>query len=183
MKRILIYLLVILSWSGFNAFADQKDARLDELFARLKASRDMVESRALETQIWEIWSDSGRLDVNEMMKRGVDAMIGRRLDEALVIFNQIVQILPNFAEGWNKRATVFYLKNDYADSVKDVQRTLSLEPRHFGAISGMGLIFMETGDDVGAVKAFEDVLKLYPQSPSVQDNIDRLKEKIRKKMI
>jgi tetratricopeptide (TPR) repeat protein len=183
MKRILVCLLAVVSWGWLNAFADQKDTRLDALFTRLKASQDIVESRAIEVQIWNIWTDSGRQDVNEMMQRGLDAMGSRRLDEALTIFDQIVQTLPNFAEGWNKRATVYYLKNDYAESVKDVQRTLALEPRHFGAISGMGLIFMEVGDEVGAVKAFEDVLKLYPQSPGAQGNIERLKEKIRKEMI
>ena len=165
------------------ANADQTDSRLDTLFALLQKPTLPQQMQAIEAEIWQIWTDSGRSDVNELMTNGIRDMQARKFDQALRAFNDIIDQLPKFAEGWNKRATLHYLRNDYAASMRDVQRTLELEPRHFGALSGMGLIFMETGDPVGAIKAFEEVLKVHPHSPSARANIDRLQENVRDKVI
>ena len=86
--------------------------------------------------------------------------------------------LPDYAEGWNKRATVHYLKGDYSASVIDIERTLALEPRHFGAISGMGLIFMARGDEAGALKAFKEVLKIHPHARGAQFHVEELRKKL-----
>lgn len=180
MKHISL-LLLPLFLAGFlfaQASADQNDKRLDDLFRQLQESRDPAESNIIEARIWEIWTDSGNLEINALMSQGIQAMSVSDLDKALRLFDRIVELAPDFAEGWNKRATVYYLRDELDASVRDVQRTLALESRHFGAISGMGLIFIEVGDDVGALRAFEDVLTLYPQSRSAQFHIERLRARL-----
>lgn len=166
-----------------SVFADQDDTRLDALFERLQRDVNSAEIQHLETQIWAIWIDSGREDVNALMTKGIEAMGVRDLSMALDIFDQIVEMAPEFAEGWNKRATVHYLKNNLSESVQDIQRTLDLEPRHFGALSGMGLIFMRIGDEAGALQAYQEVVKIHPRSPSARFHIQVLRTKLRDQMI
>ena len=165
------------------AVADQDDKRLDSLFNRLQSDVDMATISQVEAKIWDIWIDSGREDINALMAEGVQDMQMRDFDAALDIFNQVIEMAPEFAEAWNKRATVYYLRNQLSESVEDIQRTLALEPRHFGALSGMGLIFMQMGDDAGALKAYEEVIKIHPHSPSARYHIDALKAKLRNQII
>ena len=181
MKRFLIFVLAALGFVGIwlAVPADQHDERLSTLFERLSHAADAEEARLLEIEIWGIWTDSGREDVNALMKEGIEAMQLRNLDAALAAFNKVVKIAPDFAEGWNKRATVYYLQDNLADSVRDVQHTLALEPRHFGALSGLGLILMEVGDDTGALKVFEEVLKIHPNAPGARYHSEALRAKIR----
>jgi tetratricopeptide (TPR) repeat protein len=141
-----------------TAQADQTDERLDGLFEVLKTTGDREAVRAAEAEIWRIWIESERGEIDALMIEGIAAMTNQRIEDAITIFGQITESAPEFAEGWNKRATAYYLNEDYAASVRDIQRTLALEPRHFGAISGMGLIFLSRGDETGALAAFEAVL-------------------------
>ena len=168
-----------LAFAAAAVHAAQGDARLDGLFAKLKAAPDVTQARDIERQIWIIWMDSGRKDVNQLMSSGVQELVHHRLDAALKTFDQVVEMAPDFAEGWNKRATVEYLQDDLDDSVRDIRRTLALEPRHFGALSGMGLIFLERGDDAGALGAFEQVLKLNPQAVGARQRVKELRKKLR----
>ena len=172
------YALILFLFFFHNTLsADQNDERLELLFSQLKSIEHVEDARPVEAQIWNIWTESGRNDIDNLMDSGIRAMSSRDLETALEKFDQIVQQLPEFAEGWNKRATVYYLMDRLDESVKDVQKTLALEPRHFGAISGMGLIFMQVGDDVAALQAFEDVLKIYPSSISARIHIENLNKK------
>lgn len=182
MKRMILCLSLLLGMSGISS-ADQNDSRLNELFVRLVQSPDPQTATTIEADIWNTWLANDRTDINELMQRGTEAMNKRQLDDALAIFNQMVELAPDFAEGWNKRATVYYLRDELNESVKDVQRTLALEPRHFGAHSGMGLIFMQVGDDGAAIKAFEEVLKLNPQSISAKFHIEQLRKRLRDELI
>ena len=113
------------------------------------------------------------------MAEGVDAMNRRQFDVALTAFDRIVQLAPEFAAGWNKRATVYYLRDELEESVEDIRRTLALEPRHFGAISGMGLIFLERGDEGAALRAFESVLEINPHARGAQLRVEFLRAKLR----
>ena len=106
-----------------------------------------------------------------------------RLDDAVERFTELIAAAPNFAEAWNKRATAYYLMERYEDSVRDIERTLALEPRHFGAISGMGLIFLQLGDEVGALDAFEKVLEIHPHARGARFHVERLRERLRGKQI
>ncbi|MHC4457094.1 MAG: tetratricopeptide repeat protein, partial [Planctomycetota bacterium] len=138
-----------------------------------------LEAQIIEVQIWRIWIDSGLDDMNALMEEGARAMTQGRLEEAIAIFDRIVTTLPDFAEGWNKRATAHYLNEDYTASVIDIERTLVLEPRHFGAISGMGLIFLARGDEAGALRAFEEVLKIHPHARGAKARVEELRKKLK----
>ena len=166
--------LVCVLW-GCVATARQDDERLPALFDSLLVATSTEEASEVENNIWGIWTDSGRDDVNRLMARGIQAMSYRLFDVALESFDEVVQLDPGFAEGWNKRATVYWLIDDLTASMEDIQRTLALEPRHFGAIAGMGLIFLERGDQTGALQAFEEVLKINPRSRAAQMRVKQLR--------
>ncbi len=115
------------------------------------------------------------------MVEGIVAMTNQRLEDAITIFSEITQSAPGFAEGWNKRATAYYLNENYLASVEDIRRTLALEPRHFGAISGMGLIFLSRGDEAGALHAFEAVLAIHPHAPGARERVEELRKRVRER--
>ena len=162
-----------------TGWADQSDERLEELFDRLRTTADPLEAQIIEVQIWRIWTDSGQVDLNALVEEGSQSMAQGLLKEAIAIFDRVVTTLPDFAEGWNKRATAHYLNGDYPASVIDIERTLALEPRHFGAISGMGLIFMARGDEANALRAFEEVLKVHPHARGAKARVEELHKKLR----
>ncbi len=177
-NRVLLPLLLgaaMLAALPSTLLADQTDARLDALFEALETTSDRQAARTAEGEIWRIWIESGRRDIDALMIEGIGAMNSQRFEDAIAIFGRITESAPEFAEGWNKRATAYYLNQDYAASVRDIQRTLELEPRHFGAISGMGLIFLSRGDEVGALAAFEAVLAIYPQAPGARQRVEELR--------
>ncbi|MFQ5902310.1 MAG: tetratricopeptide repeat protein [Candidatus Binatia bacterium] len=110
-------------------------------------------------------------------------MSRRNYEEALVSFNKVVEADPDFAEGWNKRATVYYLMGEFVASVRDIERTLTLEPRHFGALSGLGLIYLALGEDRLALEAFEAALKVNPHLPGAQAHAEEVRWRLRGKRI
>ena len=183
-RRILagVLLAAALAVPSMSA-SDQTDPRLGELFVELAGERDPEQILTAETAIWQIWLDGGEPSLNEGMARGVLAMNTNRLDDAVERFTELIHAAPDFAEAWNKRATVYYLMERYEDSVRDIERTLALEPRHFGAISGMGLIFLQLGDEVGALDAFEKVLEIHPHARGARFHVERLRERLRGKQI
>lgn len=168
---------------ALSAAADQRDPRLADLFARLQHAAASAERQTVEEAIWHLWTASGQDKIDALMAQGISAMNARHLDEALALFEQVVNQAPDFAEGWNKRATVYYLRGEWQASMADVQHTLALEPRHFGALSGMGLIFMQNGDEVGALKAYREVLRLHPYSPSARRQVEVLQARLRDRTI
>ena len=161
------------------AFAAQDDPRLDRLFAQLKAAPADADTEALTDEIWRIWVASGRSDIDSLMTEGTRSLNLGNLPKALDRFSQIVARAPNFAEGWNKRATVYYLLGDFDASVADIERTLVLEPRHFGALSGLGLIYMSLGQERAALRAFRKTLDINPHLPAVRERVEALTKKLR----
>ena len=184
MVRIAAALVLVLGFAlAPAAEARQDDPRLDVLFERLMATSEPAEARRIEASIWEIWSESGDQTLDALMVRGRVAMNLRDFDTALRSFDAIVEAAPDFAEGWNKRATLFYLMDRYAESVRDVERTLRLEARHFGALSGMGLISIELGDEAAALDWFERALAVNPHMTGANANVRVLREMLRGKPI
>lgn len=176
MSRLLLVLSILL-FSGSASVADQRDARLEPLFTALKSS-SAQEAPFIERQIWSIWSRHGGDDeINMRFQRGVVLMNSGQIDRAIGIFSRIVEIDPDFAEAWNKRATLLYMSGDFSGSVRDIQRTLSLEPRHFGALSGLGLIYSELDSTEGAIKAFTAALEINPHMPWIEERLAVLEER------
>jgi len=157
----------------------QTDERLDTLFGRLKTTDNDAEGAGLTQLIWEIWHQSDNDIVNDLMSEGIGEMSVRNYERALTTFNEVVEIAPEFAEGWNKRATVYYVMGKYKASIRDIERTLALEPRHFGALSGMGLNFLAIGNDGAALKAFEAALKVNPHMPGPRTHAEELRQRLR----
>jgi len=155
--------------------ADQTSAELDDLFARLKASADDSGAAEIEGRIWAIWIHRGVAEIDRDMAHGIVAMQQGDLEAALSLFNDVVRRAPDFAEAWNKRATVYYLMGDFDASVADIKRTLALEPRHFGALSGMGLIYDALGEPAGAVKVWEKALEINPHMPNIRHRMEEIR--------
>lgn len=180
-------ILTLVSWlagsAAGGANADQKDPRLDALFADLKKVSGYLQGRTIEQQIWSIWLAAGEPDIDKLMGEGVEAMAAQDFKTALADFTKIVELAPEFAEGWNKRATVRYLIGDFEGSLADVDMTLALEPRHFGALSGLGLINTALERDEEAIVAFEQALAVNPHMPGVLANIEYVKQRLKDREI
>lgn len=170
-------LLIPLSW------ASQIDERLDVLFARLKTTDSEAEAVALTYQIWVIWRESESDAVNVLMARGIEETSRRDYQAAVSTFSEVIEREPDLAEGWNRRATAYYLMGKYEASVRDIERTLALEPRHFGALSGLGFIYLRLGDDRAALDAFEAALEINPYLPGARAQADKLRRRQGRKSI
>jgi tetratricopeptide (TPR) repeat protein len=171
MRRLATALLLALVLAA-GVRADQDDPRLGDLFARLQATPGASEARAVEQLIWQVWSETEDDDVRLLMRHGIRHMERGEHALALAAFDDVVARAPRFAEGWNKRATVHFLMADYAASVADIERTLALEPRHFGALSGLGQICLALGRKEEALRAFEAALALAPHLDGVRALIE-----------
>jgi len=142
--------------------AAAKARRLDELFSRLKSIQDEGEGDALVAEIWGEWGRSGTPELDDKMQQASTAMSQGILLLALPAFTYLVQAAPNWAEAWNKRATALYLAGQLELSLADIDRVLALEPRHFGALAGMGLIYADKGQYREALAAYRRALAVNP---------------------
>ncbi len=139
-----------------------ESVQLDRLFVQLAQSRTPEDAKIVEGLIWNIWNRSGSISVDLLMDRGIDALAAGNYDTALTYLDEVVDLAPGYSEGWNKRATVYFLQDDYASALNDLEATLALEPRHFGAIGGLALVLEDLGDKEGALDAYRRVLAVYP---------------------
>jgi tetratricopeptide (TPR) repeat protein len=161
------------------ALADQKDSRLDALFDKLKSASSDEEARAAEQQIWQIWIEHKNPEIERLMRQGMAAMSEDDTGAALGDFDQVVKYDKSFAEGWNKRATVEFVMGNYPASVADIERTLALEPRHFGALSGLGQIYLALDRKAGALKAFRAALAIYPRAVGLREKVEELEKDVK----
>lgn len=175
---VAIVLGVITSAMTLIAEADQTDPELNPLFDKLANASDASEASLIELQIWQHWLAAPDANSEALMSQVVAAMQTRQLTLGIKLSDQLIDSSPDFAEAWNKRATLHYLVGDVDSSVEDIKQTVKLEPRHFGAISGLGLIFLKRGDYQSALEAFEQVLKISPQSQSTLRSIERVRNKL-----
>jgi tetratricopeptide (TPR) repeat protein len=151
---------------------------LDTLFAALKVAPDQATAKAIEDRIWALWvvSDSDTCDL--LMTRVKAAADARDFDLALKLLNAVIAIKPGYVEAWNQRATIYYLKNDYPHAIADLGEVLAREPRHFGALSGLGMMLQQIGDDKDALKAYRDALKIDPHLEHIPDVVKELTDKV-----
>lgn len=179
MIRFLVIVMVLGALISTTALAGQEDKRLDALFSRLQVTGNETEARGIESAIWQLWIENKDKAVAAAMQRGTDSMREGDLNEALESFDAVTRSAPEFAEGWNKRATVLYLLRDFDGSVRDIARTLKLEPRHFGALSGLGLINAAMGRTDAAIKAYEKALTIHPHLSDLRQTIKNLRARLK----
>jgi tetratricopeptide (TPR) repeat protein len=151
---------------------------LDFLFGALKAAPDEVSAKHVEARIWALWLQTPSDTAALLMMRAKAAMDAQQTDTALKLLDAVVKLRPDYVEGWNRRATLYYLKNDYAHSLEDIEQVLVREPRHFGALAGLGMIMQDLGDERRALDAFRKALAINPHLDKVPELVRNLSEKV-----
>jgi tetratricopeptide (TPR) repeat protein len=156
----------------------ERNRNADFLFGALRVAPDDASAKAIEDRIWAVWTGAGNETTNLLMSRAKKATDDKDYDLALRMLSAIIEIKPDFTEAWNRRATVYFLKRDYVNSVADIGKVLAREPRHFGALSGLGLIMQDMGDDKHALDAYRKALEVYPRLKGMDEKVKTLKEKV-----
>ena len=175
--RVIFKILIVsisLLFASKIALADQNDPRLNNLFKKLNETENQDEIRDLISDIWNIWYEVDDPKVIEYFEKGIQAKNLRNYPLAIRFFNNLIEEDPNFAEGWNKRATVHFMMGNFDQSMQDIIKTLELEPRHFGALDGMGLIFIHQGQFQQAIDVYDKMLEIFPFSVKTMDKKERI---------
>lgn len=163
-----------------NAIAGADDILLDGLFSSLQVAKDAGDIERLTAEIWSRWATHpSEEQLTARLARGVTMMNQGDYVHAEGIFSDIIETDPDFAEAWNRRATLYYVTGRYGQSRADIARTLALEPRHFGALAGLAMIEMSAQNFDGALKAYEAAAAVNPHMPHVNEMIKNLTEKLR----
>ncbi|MDO6462027.1 tetratricopeptide repeat protein [Granulosicoccaceae sp. 1_MG-2023] len=171
-------LLALLLMFGLPAAADQSDPRLDGLFAALQTSTDTAQAAQLTGQILQLWQANPDPRVNALMDQGISALAQNRLAVALDRFSRVTGLAPGFAEGWNKLATVNFRLGNLPASARQVEKTLALEPRHFGAIGGRGMIRLALGQPFDAAADWRRALQLNPFLSDLREQLEALEREL-----
>jgi len=182
-KLLLKLVLALVFCLPIVASGDQTDQRLDQLFDTLRGSEDGLVLLEAEAAIWDIWYDSGEKNVDELMLQAAELVRTGSLAAAEKIYSEVIAALPGFSEGWNRRATVRFYQRDYDGSLSDIEETLRLEPRHFGAIWGLGMILGSKRDFQRAILAFERLLEIKPNAGDAPRRIELLKQELAKESV
>jgi tetratricopeptide (TPR) repeat protein len=148
--------------------------RMDALLDRLALTDDAREAKAVETLVWKYWVESGSPTADLLLEHGTAAMSEDEYKKARSLFDAVIDLKPDFAEAWNKRATLnFMVGNDNA-SLEDIAKVLSLEPRHFGALAGRGMIYERQNKKALALESYRRALAAYPAMAGMKDKIRKL---------
>ena len=182
MKKLFLYIFLVLIISeNANTGSVNRNIKLDKLFEQLKNSNKISLSLKIEMSIWNIWSTHPTQDkLTLLLAKGSDLMSIGKLESAHKVFSTIILSDPNWAEGWNKRATVFYLMGRYQDSLNDIDEVLKREHRHFGALSGQGLVHIKLENYEKAIESYLAAKKIYPSIRAAEVMIPQLQELIKK---
>jgi len=183
MKKLLG--LLVLSLLFFNTInAEERKIELDKLFTQLKNTNNLSSAKIVENKIWKIWESHPSnyrkgYRLTELLNQGTLLINRKELNKAYELFTQIITKDPNWSEAWNKRASVLYLMKKYQSSLDDIKITLNLEPRHFGALSGQALNYIELKQYEKAIKSYKDAQKIYPIMNGAKKMIPELQELIK----
>jgi len=178
-----VLFLLLLTSIGQPGLADQTDPRLDNLFAALKTSHSTLQAKRIETAIWHVWTHHANPDIAGAMTRGMNLMESGHLAAAETLFTALIDRDPNFAEAWNKRATIRFYRGNDAGARHDIAMVMRLEPRHFGALSGLGMIHMRAGDTAAALTAYQAAQRVNPHLENIDALIEQLMAKMRGRAI
>ena len=171
----IIVALILLAYSLASP-ADQNDPALDGLFERLAITTSDEEASNITHEIWQRWTANDDPEVSQLMQIGIRALNYSTYRKALQSFDRVIEIAPEFAEGWNKRATLYYHIKEYRRSIDDIKKTLRLEPRHFGAWSGLGLVSIAQENYSGALAAFKKALSINPHISNIRRYVQKLED-------
>ena len=151
---------------------------LDFLFGALKAAPDEVSAKHVEARIWAIWIQTPSDTAALLMVRAKAAVDAQKIDVAIKLLDAVIKLRPDYVEAWNRRATLYYMQNDYSRSLADIREVLTREPRHFGALAGLGMIMQEIGDEKRALDAYRKALAVNPHLDKIPEQVKALTEKI-----
>ena len=150
---------------------------LEFLFGALRAAPDDASAKHIEDRIWALWLASGSDTCNLLMTRVKTAVDAENYDLAIRLLDAIIELRPKYVEAWNRRATVFFLKKDYGSAIADLRQVLTREPRHFGALSGLGAMLQDIGDEKDALEAYRRALAVHPRLNGITEKVKGLVEK------
>jgi tetratricopeptide (TPR) repeat protein len=164
-----------------------RNGRMADAPVLVAALRDPDESirQAAEQALWIVWSRSGNAQVDKLFAQGLEEMNGGRFDDGIATFTRVIELAPEFAEGWNKRATLYFITGDYRKSLADCDQVMKRNPAHFGALAGYGQIYLRLDDPERALEYFKRALAVNPNMGSVEAAVQVLERAIaqRKKTI
>ena len=179
MVRFLLIAIFVFTLNTGVVSADQNDPRLNKLFTQLQATDKPLEAKRLVSAIWSIWLLGENDRVSQKLAIGVALFQQSRFEEALDIFDEIIENYPDYSEAWNKRATLYFVVGRMEESLFDVEKTISLEPRHFGALSGAGRIYMEQERWDKALQAYRQAMRVNPHIYGGEEIISQLEDKLK----
>ena len=182
MKRFfLIFLLYFLS--QLSSLSDERDNKLNQLFIELKANQSN-DAFIVEQEIWKLWSTHPTdMKLTARLEEGAQFVRTQQLSKAIEIFTEVIKLDQNWAEAWNKRATVFYMMGKFKQSQEDIDKVLALEARHFGALAGQGLVNIQLKNYEKAILSYQQVKEIYPSMQSPEIMIRRIEELIKQQTI
>jgi tetratricopeptide (TPR) repeat protein len=151
---------------------------IEFLFGALKAAPNPQAAKAVEGRIWALWMISPSDTATLLMSRVRAAVEAKNIDLAVRLLDSIVVLRPDYVEAWNRRATLHYMLKDFTRAIEDIRQTLAREPRHFGALAGLGLIMQELGEDKRALEVYRKAIEVNPHLPRIPDLIKSLTEKV-----
>ena len=172
-----IFFIIFFLFSNL-AYADQKDNRLDYLFDQLFLSSNNMKMNIILVDIWDIWYIAENQEIQMIFDEANQFMDRGDFDNAINLFTKIIDQSPDFAEAWNKRATVYFLKGELEKSIADIEKTLELEPRHFGALDGLAEIYLIKDNLLGAAATYKRILEIIPSSKKSQDRLKLINNSI-----
>lgn len=166
-----------------DAAPQSRSARLERLYASLASAKTPEDAKRFEVSIDQIWSQSGSATADLLAERAVELVSGDDQAGALKLLHEALEVKPDYAEGWNKRATLFFLRGDYVSAMSSLREVLRYEPRHYGAWAGLGKILQQTGDEKRALDAYRRALAIHPHLDGLREDADRLADKLRGEML
>ena len=182
MKKFFLILLIYFL-SQLSSFSDERDIKLNQLFIELKVNQSN-DAFIVEQEIWKLWSTHPTdMKLTARLEEGAQFVRTQQLSKAIEIFTEVIKLDQNWAEAWNKRATVFYMMGKFKQSQEDIDKVLALEARHFGALAGQGLVNIQLKNYEKAILSYQQVKEIYPSMQSPEIMIRRIEELIKQQTI
>ncbi len=182
MNRFILILFIYFSFIS-SSFSEDREILLNRLFEELRIN-NVSSSSVIEQKIWKLWSQHPtNQNLTIKLEKGSEFVREQKLLEAIEIFSEVIELDPEWAEAWNKRATVLYMLGDYQKSQDDINIVLNLEKRHFGALAGQGLVNIQLKNYEKAIESYKKAQEIYPSMKSPKIMIEQIKELIKEQLI